>query len=71
MGKTTEKAAGETPASEAGKGVEAPVQVWFTVTQHAAIIGEAHHAKGKRMKLAKATAEEAVKQGLGTIDGVA
>lgn len=60
---TTEKAA--------GKGGETPVNVWFLVTEHAALIGDAHHAAGKRMVLPKPTAEEAAAQGLGRIDGVA
>jgi hypothetical protein len=70
MGRTNTTAgegSAETPATEAA----APVQVWFTVTQHAAIIGEAHHALGKRMKLPKPQAEEAQAQGLGKIEGVA
>jgi hypothetical protein len=61
----------ETAAQAAGTAVETPVQVWFTVTQNAAVIGECHHAAGKRMKLPKPQAEEAERQGLGKIDGVA
>lgn len=65
-------AAGVTPAeAAAGTAVETTVNVWFTVTTNAAIIGEGHHAKGKRLLLPKTQAEEAVKQGLGVIDGVA
>ena len=71
MGKPTDKAAGEGTAETPAAVAAAPVQVWFTVTKHAAIIGEAHHAKGKRMQLPKPQAEEAEKQGLGKIDGVA
>ena len=61
----------ETPVKGAGSTAEKPVEVWFKVTEHAALIGECHHAAGKRMKLAKSVAEECVKQGLGVIDGVA
>lgn len=60
-----------TPAADAGKAPAAPVSVWFTVTKHAAAIGECEHAAGKRMQLPKPQAEEAEKQGLGRIDGVA
>ena len=63
--------AAATAVQDTGKAPEAGVQVWFVVTRNAAVIGEAHHAAGKRMKLPKATAEEAEKQGLGRIDGVA
>lgn len=71
MNKNAGNAAAETPLKDAGTAAEKPVEVWFLVTKHAAVIGECHHAKGKRMKLPKATAEEAVKQGLGELDGVA
>lgn len=63
--------AGEAPLNAAGTAAEKPVEVWFTVTKNAAIIGDFEHAKGKRLKLPKPSAEEAVKQGLGVIDGVA
>lgn len=53
------------------KGAETPVQVWFLVSRNGAVIGECHHAAGKRMKLPKPVAEEAQAQGLGSIDGVA
>jgi hypothetical protein len=69
--KTNTDTPGDKPAKDTGNAAATPLQVWFTVTKHAAIIGEAHHAKGKRMQLPKAIAEEAVSQGLGTIDGVA
>jgi len=61
----------ETPQKEAATAAEKPVEVWFKVTKHAALIGDAHHAEGKRMKLPKAVAEECVSQGLGVLDGVA
>lgn len=47
------------------------VTVWFVVEKHEAIIGDAHHAQGKRMPLSEAMAEACVKQGLGRIEGVA
>ena len=65
------KTTAETPLKSAGSPAEKPVEVWFRVTQHAALIGDAHHAEGKRMKLPKAVAEECVSQGLGVLDGVA
>lgn len=61
----------ETPAKPTGTSTETPVQVWFLVTQNGAVIGEAHHSKGKRLKLAKPVAEECASQGLGVLDGVA
>ena len=61
----------ETPLKDASSPAEKPLEVWFKVTQHAALIGDAHHAAGKRMKLPKAVAEECVSQGLGVLDGVA
>jgi hypothetical protein len=71
----------ETADNGAGSAAEKPplrqgsegqaVNVWFLVTEQAALIGDAHHAAGKRMVLPKPTAEEAAKQGLGRIDGVA
>ncbi len=60
----------EKPVKDAGKPAEAAVEVWFRVTEHAALIGDAHHAAGKRMKLPKPVAEECVRQGLGVLDGV-
>jgi hypothetical protein len=65
------KDAVEKPVKDAGSPAEKPVEVWFKVTQHAALIGDCHHAAGKRMKLPKAVAEECVSQGLGVLDGVA
>jgi hypothetical protein len=62
-------------AAQAVQGTgEAPagiVQVKFEVTQHAALIGDAHHAAGKVMTLPKPQAEEAERQRLGKIVGVA
>lgn len=65
------KTAVETPEKGTGSTAEAVVEVWFLVTQHAALIGDCHHAAGKRMKLPKPVAEEAASQGLGKLDGVA
>lgn len=65
------KDAVEKPVKGTEGTAEKPVEVWFTVTKNAAIIGDFEHAKGKRLKLPKPSAEEAVKQGLGVIDGVA
>lgn len=65
------KDAVETTDKDAGSTAEKPVDVWFTVTKQNAVIGECHHAKGKRMKLPKPIADECVRQGLGEIDGVA
>lgn len=64
------KDAAEKPVKDAGTTAETPVEVWFKVTQHAALIGECHHAAGKRMKLPKPVAEECVRQSLGVLDGV-
>lgn len=61
----------ETTEEGAGTAAEKPVEVWFQVTRHNAVIGECHHAAGKRMKLPKPVAEECVRQGLGVLDGVA
>jgi hypothetical protein len=60
----------EKPLKDAGTAGETAVEVWFKVTQHAALIGDCHHAAGKRMKLPKPVAEECVSQGLGVLDGV-
>jgi hypothetical protein len=65
------KDAAETPVKDAGKPAETAVNVWFVVTKNGAVIGEAYHARGKRMTLPKPAAEECVAQGLGVIDGVA
>lgn len=65
------KDAVEKPEKGTESTAEKPVEVWFKVTQHAALIGDAHHAAGKRMRLPKAIAEECVSQGLGVLDGVA
>lgn len=47
------------------------VEVWLKITLNGALIGDAHHAEGKRLKLPKAVADECVSQGLGVLDGVA
>ena len=70
MNKNAGNSAAETPLKDAGTAAEKPVEVWFKVTQHNAIIGEAHHAAGKRMKLPKPIADECVRQKLGELDGV-
>ena len=64
----TDKAAEAVPGT--GEAPAGNVQVKFEVTQHAALIGDAHHASGKVMSLPKPVAEEAVAQGLGRIVGV-
>ena len=69
--KPKEEQAGKAAEKETGTAVETPVKVWFVVTKHAAVIGDAHHAKGKRMQLPKNVADECVAQGLGKLDGVA
>jgi hypothetical protein len=75
------KDATEKPLKDAGSAAETPplrqgsegqaVEVWLKVTLNGALIGDAHHAEGKRLKLPKAVAEECVSQGLGVLDGVA
>ena len=61
----------EKPLKDAGKRAETGVEVWLKITLNGALIGDAHHAEGKRLKLPKAVAEECVSQGLGVLDGVA
>jgi hypothetical protein len=59
------------PVQDAGSTAEAGVEVWLKITLNGALIGDAHHAEGKRLKLPKAVADECVSQGLGVLDGVA